>query len=366
MSTESIANVLYGARDLKLETFPVPEIGADDGLLRVEVTGVCGSDWTTYEKGGMQIYELPCVLGHEVVGRIERIGPEASRRWGVREGDRVAVEEFLPCGTCRACLDGYSQMCTRTRYGGKSIHDAPSLWGGYSDYMYLHPQALVSKIDPDVPVELTQLFVPISNGLYWTQEVGRVRVGSTVVVLGAGPHGLSCVVGAKVAGASCIVLVGLASDAYRLQVGRELGADHTFAADADDVPGAVRDLTGGRLADTVVNVAPSASAFELALELVGERGSIVQAGLSGQLSTALPADDIVWKAVTITGVRGRPSRMVPPAIKLIESGAFPLEKMCTHRFPIVETEDAIRTAGGELGNDVVRVSVMSPELIEEA
>jgi threonine dehydrogenase-like Zn-dependent dehydrogenase len=356
MSGTVKAAVLLEPWKLEIRTFPVPETGEDDGILRVEATGVCGSDWAAYA-GGLGIYDLPCVLGHETVGRIERVGSRAARRWGVEEGDRVAVEEYLPCGTCESCLSGHYQMCVQTRYGGKSIHDAPSLWGGYSEYLYLHPQSLLHKISDNVPVELTQLFIPISNGLHWAQEVGGTKIGDNVVVLGPGPHGLGAVIGAREAGADKVVVVGLSKDIHRLAVAEELGADATLRLDEDDVQAAVEELTDGRLADVVINAASASSALANAIDLAGNRATVVHAGF-GKDATTLVSDTIIKRLLTIKGVLGRPSSAVRPAIKIIESGRYPIERMCTHRFGIEETEEALKMIGSG-GERFVRGVVMN-------
>lgn len=360
MSKKSKAAVLVGRRQLEIREFDLPEIGEDDGLLQIEATGVCGTDWSAYKNpANVPVYEVPCVLGHEMVGRVVKVGSKAAKRWGVKEGDRVAVEEYLPCGQCPSCLAGHYQTCKRTRYGGKSIHDAPSLWGGYSDYLYLHPDALLHKVSTDVPAELTQLFVPISNGLHWVQEVGNARIGATVVVQAPGPHGLSCVVGAKEAGAGCVIMIGRSADEQRLAVARELGADYTLHDDVEDVVQRVREITDGRMADTVVNVVPAPQAFATSVQLAGERATVVHVGISGGKTDAFPGDQIIWKELTVKGVLGRPNRTVGPALRLIESGKYPLEKMCTHRYPVVESEAALLTAGGEGEPGAIRVSVIN-------
>ncbi|NDZ78280.1 alcohol dehydrogenase catalytic domain-containing protein [Streptomyces sp. SID10853] len=341
-SGTSRAAVLYGPGDLRIEEFPLPEIRADDGLLEVEATGVCGTDMAAYH-GVNPFYELPCALGHELVGRIVEIGPAAGARWNVSAGDRVVVEEYLPCGTCRSCLAGAYQMCDVPRYGGKSVHSGCGLFGGYSDYLYLHPQAIVHKVADDIPAELVQLYIPLSNGLDWVAGIGGLRPGGTVVIVGPGPHGLSCVVGAREAGAGTVVVVGRPADGTRLDVARALGADHTLTGDLPEVLSAVQELTGGVLADTVINAADSSAALETATAVAGNRATVVQAGLAkggGGGAEAL-VDAMNRKVLTLRGVRGRPSRMVPPTLRLIESGRYPLERMCTGRFPIEQTEHAL-------------------------
>lgn len=343
MKVTSRAAVLLGPGKLEIRELPLPAIRDDDGLLRVEATGVCGSDVAAY-RGHAPFYELPCVLGHELVGRVERIGAAAARRWGVAEGDRVVVEEYLPCGTCRACLAGAYQMCRVPRYGGKSVDVAPGLFGGYADVLYLHPQAIVHRVEGDASPELLQLYIPISNGLHWVQSAGGARIGSVVVVIGPGPHGLGCVVGAREAGAGATVLVGLERDRARLDVGRALGADHALAADVDDVAAIVAELTGGANADVVVNAADSARSIELALAVAGDRSTIVQVGYGGgegDGSLRELAETIVTRRITLRGVVGRPASAVGPALRLIESGRYPLERMCTRTYPVEQTEAAL-------------------------
>lgn len=350
------AAVLTAPRRVEIQSFPMPAVGEDDALLKVEATGVCGTDWAAYN-GTVRPEQIPYVLGHEVVGRIAAVGPRAAERWGVAVGDRVVVEEYLPCGRCRHCLDGEYPMCTAGRVGGTSIHRPPALWGAFADYMYLSPQSLVHRVDSDLDPEVLQLFIPIANGLYWADEVGGTRVGSTVVIIGPGPHGLGAVIGAREAGAGRIIVVGRSSDAYRLDVASAFGAHHVLRSDTDDVHQTVEELTGGRMADVVINAAGAPAAVALALQLAGSRATVVQAGIIGKAVDGVPFDAVFQKKLTIKGVRGRPSRVVPVALSVMASGRYPLERMVTHRFPLEETERALRLLG-EGAEDLCRIAVM--------
>lgn len=346
MSETSRAAVLFGPGKLEIREFPLPQVGDDDGVLRIEATGVCGSDVAAYQ-GHTPFYELPCVLGHELVGRVDRIGDAAAERWGVGEGDRIVVEEYLPCGTCRSCLAGAYQMCSVPRYGGKSIYSSPGLYGAYSDYMYLHPQSIVHRAEPDTPAELLQLFIPISNGLHWVQELGGARSGGTVVVVGPGPHGLGSVIGAKEGGAGKVILIGREQDRVRLEVGQALGADHVVTSDTEDAAAIVAELTDGLLADCVVNAADSAGALDLAFAVTGDRGRIVQVGLAyGWAEGGLDAiaSTLIERRITLTGALGRPSSAVAPALRIIESGRYPLERINTGTFGVDDTEAALADA----------------------
>ena len=124
-------------------------IGPDDGLLRVEAYGICGSDVEQY-RGNMGQQQQPFVPGHEPLGIIEEIGERAAERWGVQPGDRVAVEILVPCRSCQLCLTGRYQSC-RHRIGvtGASTrrNAGPASWGGFAEYIYLHPNAILHKVE---------------------------------------------------------------------------------------------------------------------------------------------------------------------------------------------------------------------------
>src|SRR4029077_17670854 len=145
----------------------------------------------------------PHVMGHENVGRVIAIGAEASKRWSVREGDRVALEEYLPCGTCEMCRAGEYRFCDQTnihrggvaiRYGSTPLSVPPGLWGGYSEVLYMHPASVVHPLDARTPAALAAMALPIANGWQWACVEGGAGPGRTVLVLGPGQQGLGCVI----------------------------------------------------------------------------------------------------------------------------------------------------------------------------
>src|SRR2546425_658121 len=152
-----LAAVVVAAGQTELAEFEMPDIVPEAGLLKLEAAGVCGSDWPSY----LQKAQQPRILGHENVGVIAKVGHIAAQRWGVKEGDRVALEEYLPCGHCEYCRSVEFRLCNATdtligngmRYGSTPISVAPSLWGGYSEYQYLHPNAVFHKVPAHVPAE---------------------------------------------------------------------------------------------------------------------------------------------------------------------------------------------------------------------
>src|SRR5438093_9519581 len=151
--TKVLAAVAVEAGRTELAEFDMPEIPPEAGLLKLEAAGVCGSDWPSY----LQTPQQPRILGHENVGVIAKIGKIASERWGVREGDRVALEEYLPCGHCDVCRTGDFRLCDYTdpwmgglRYWITPISLRPSLCVGYSQHQFLNPKSILQRVPSHV------------------------------------------------------------------------------------------------------------------------------------------------------------------------------------------------------------------------
>ena len=335
-----------------MRELPVPGIDADSGLLRVEACGICGSDAEQY--AGVLPVAYPVIPGHEPVGVIEKIGDRAAKRWGVDVGDRVAVEVLIPCGHCAACLDGRYQVC-RGRGGmfGYSyipLSHPPGLWGAYADYLYLDPGAILHRVRKDIPASIAALFNPLGAGFRWAVELPRTGPGDTVLILGPGQRGLASVIAARAAGADTIIVTGLTRDSRKLALARELGADHVVDVESEDGRRRVKELTGGRGADVVVEVTANATQpVAEALHYAATGGRIVLAGVKGFKSVPdFLSDLIVVKEISIQGAFGVTRRSYEAAIRLIEAGEVPVAKMHTHDFPLEQAERAIQMLAGEL------------------
>lgn len=350
----------------ELRTFPLPQVGPEDGLLRVEACGLCGTDWEYYtrQRGA---HLGPMILGHEIVGTVLEVGDQAARRWGVRPGDRVAVEEFLPCGACAFCRSGRPALCDATdsrfsgpflRYGATPVEVPPALWGGFSEVLYLHPRALVHRLPRELSADLATLFVPVSNGIRWVRRDGQLRPGGTVVVIGPGAHGLGCVAAAVEAGAGQVFAVGR-SASPRLEAAKALSAVPVEAHRVDVVE-EVREATGGRMADLVVDLAPGdGEGLRMALALAGKGGVVLFAATKrGQVPVEAVAEPVVRKGLVVKGVRGRDYEAVDEALALLASGRLPLERLRTHRFALDDTDRALRVQGGGVDPSAIHVAVV--------
>ena len=349
----SRAIVQTGARSLELRELPLPEIGDDDGLLRIEACGICGSDYEQYE-GALPV-RLPVVPGHEPVGRIDRIGARAAERWGVSEGDRVCVEALLPSAEGLIGRGGLSA------YGYLSVDRPPGLWGGFADYLYLAPNAVLHRIDPKIPPEIATLFNPLGAGFRWAVAMPQLQPGETLVVLGPGQRGIASVIAAKEAGAGQVIVTGLARDERKLALAREFGADITVNVESEDVRAIVREATDGRGADVVIDVTAYATeAVTQAVDLAGRGGRIVLAGTKGQKPVAdFYSDRIVMKELTLIGALGVDYDSYDRAVRLIESGKHDLARLHTHTVPLTEAERALDLLAGKVpGEEAVHIALV--------
>ncbi len=363
-ASQSHAMVQHGVRDLRPESFALPKVNADDALLRIEACGICGSDYEQYD-GTLRV-RMPVIPGHEPVGIIEEIGEIAAQRWGVRAGDRVAVETLIPCGFCTDCVLGRYRLCRGdgrglSAYGYRPVETPPSLWGGYAEYLYLEPHALVHRMSRDVPADLAVMFNPIGAGIRWAANMPSLKIGETIVILGPGQRGLASVIAAREAGAGTIIVTGLSRDERKLALAREFGAHHTIDVERDDPVHTVREITNGAMADVVVDVtAYAVRAVTQAIALARRGGRIVLAGTKG--AKPVPdflSDVIVGKELTIMGALGVDWPAYEAAIRLIESGRYPLAKMHTHTLPLAEAERGLRLLAGEVpGEDAIAIALV--------
>ena len=361
MSERVLAATQVGARKIELRDYPMPEISADDALLKVEVAGICGSDI-----GGYQEFEgAPRIRGHENVGFLAKIGANAAQRWGVKEGDRVVIEQYLPCGTCRWCRIGEYRFCDQTdklpgrtilRYGNTPVNVAPSLWGGFSQYLYLPPNAIVHKIPAHVPATQAALFVPLANGMQWAYLQGGAAPGKTVVIQGPGQMGLSSVVAAREAGAQCIIISGLTRDAARFELARKLGAHHTIDVEKENLSARVKEITNGQGADVMINVSRGGkSTVRDALECASKISTIVLAGPGDQ---EIPTRGFGRKLITMKWVQGSSFTAFELGLQVMASGRYPLGEISTHQFDLNHVNEAMRAFAGEEGpTGVIHVSI---------
>ncbi len=359
---KSMAMVQTAKRELTRMDVAIPEIDEDSAIIRIEACGICGSDYEQFE--GVLNTPMPVIPGHEPLGVIEKIGDRAARRWGVDMGDRVAVETMLACHHCATCLGGSYHLCdNRKIYSYIPLSEPPGLWGAYSQYMFVHGNSIVHKIDRSLAPGLAVMFNPLGAGFRWAVEMPGAGPGDTVVVLGPGQRGLASVIALRQAGVDRIIVTGLAADSEKLRLALHFGADEVIDVDNENPVHRVKELTQGRGADIVVDVSSYATKpVADALQMVRTGGQIILAGVKGYKPVDnFVSDLIVMKEIAIKGAIGVTSTGYRKAIALIESGTVDLSPMHTHDFDLQDAELAIRTLAREIeGQESIHSCLIPP------
>ncbi|MFQ5849838.1 MAG: zinc-binding dehydrogenase [Candidatus Binatia bacterium] len=350
MAGKSRGATLIAPNKIEIREYPIPEIPPEGGLVAVERAGVCGTDVKYYH--GRLTLPLPVILGHEILGRVLKLGRDAASIHGVREGDRVILKGALGCGRCPDCRRSAARFCKkRTSYGGRtSSANPPHLFGGFADCIYLAPDVLLTKVSDDLPPEAAALVGAVmANGFQWAIRRGGVKMGDYVLIQGPGQQGLSCTFAARHAGAVRIFVSGIGRDAPRLALAKRFGAHRTINVEEEDVVEVVRGETDGAMADVVVDVSGSPQAIKTSIECVRRQGTVVLAGLTGD-STVTPMlmDKLVWGEIRVQGAYTGDNDAVDASIRLLEATQFPVQEMVSHVFPLEETERCIQAVGGEI------------------
>jgi threonine dehydrogenase-like Zn-dependent dehydrogenase len=371
MTETAFAAVHIGPGEFEVREFPVPDDIPDDAaLLKMEACGICGSDLSGLRPPRQPAAGDPAfgargaehIMGHENLGVIARIGKAAQAKWKVKEGDRIALEEYVPCGHCEYCRTGDYRFCgTRggeIRYGNAPLSLWPSLWGGYSQYLYVHPNAVVHKVPSNIPPEHAAAFLPFGNGVEWGYLYPDLRLGESIWIQGPGQQGLGAVIAAKAAGASKIIVSGLGRDKQRLEVAKLLGADVTIDVDADPDPvKTVLDATGGEGVNVVVNVTGGAPGLvNQAVAVANKRKCAIVLAAAGH--DTLDVGTLPRKQITLIQAHGHSYRAVELAIDFIASGKLPMDKIATHTFPLSRAREALDAVAGTGAPGAIHVSIM--------
>lgn len=364
MPEKVVAATLVAPKQFEFREYDLPEISANDGLLKMEAVGICGADVNTYHRE----VPKPRIMGHENVGVIARIGKEAEERWGVKEGDLVIPEEYIPCGHCKYCYTGRYRFCDQTdrgygqqyRHGQTTAEVWPSIWGGFGQYMYLPPNTVMHKIDQPVPPHVLALYLPLADGIEWACRYGGAQPGKTVLIQGPGQMGLSAAFASRQVGADCIIVTGMSHDTARLDLARRLGADHTIDVETEDFAERIKEITGGDGVDVVVNVTGGGGhATADALDVASKECTLVLAGAGDEPISLGIAGKRPRRDLTVKTANGHSYASVNEAIGYLTSGKHPeLLDIATHQFPLEQVARALDTAAGDGEPGAIHVTVL--------
>ncbi len=351
---------------MELQTFDIPKIEEDGALLKVEACGICGSDTHAY-LGHIRTAPFPLIPGHEFIGTIVEVGKSASSRMAIvgggalREGDQVAIApSSLPCGRCWFCLHmphRPSLCATRTIYGFNSTKNPPGLWGGFAEYIYLHPKTWVFKLPGGISAEQAVQTEPMATGLRAVERaynpgeafVGQgYGVGSSTMVLGTGPIGLMVIAALRFSGANLIIAQDILDS--RLAMARRMGADITINGKLpfEQRLKQVQEVTDGFGPDVVIEAAGVPIAFQESLKFVRRGGKLIEVGhYTDPGSIEINPWMICNKDLDIHGSWAYPPIIFKDALAVLSKTTLPVGEIVTHKMTLKELPQGMDLVGKE-------------------
>jgi alcohol dehydrogenase len=343
------ALVYHGPNNKAWEEVPKPILIDDtDAIVRVDATTICGSDLHIL-KGDVPEVTDGRILGHEAVGTVEDVGLGVKN---VKVGDRVLVSCITACGTCRFCREARYGQCI----GGGGWILGHLIDGTQAEYVRV-PFADTSTYP--VPAgasdeEILMLADILPTGYEIGVLNGHVQPGDVVAIVGAGPIGLSAIMGARLFSPSHIISIDLADS--RLDAAKRFGADVVVNNSRDDALAAVLELTGGLGADVAIEAVGIPSTFELATTLIRPCGHVANIGVHGKPAT-LHLETLWTRDVTITtGLVDTYS--TPTLLRLTTGGQLDAARFVTHRFAMDEMLEAYDTFARAADTGALKVVVV--------
>jgi L-iditol 2-dehydrogenase len=332
------AAVYRGVNDVRVETVPVPEIGADEVLVRIHACGICGTDLKKIHSGS---HAAPRIFGHEMAGVVAAVGTGVT---DFKVGERVMAFHHIPCGTCYYCRKQTFAQCETYKKVGTTAGFAPA-GGGFAEYIrvmdWIVKRGLV-KVPDDVPFEQAAWIEPV-NTCFKAVRLLDLQPDETVLVMGQGPIGI--LLGALAARSGAKVLT---SDLYaeRHKVAAEFGLKHPLDA-RSDVVAACKAATEGRGADVAMVAVGADALIRTAMDAVRPGGRVMLFASTQHGETVIDPAAVCMDEKTLMGSYSSSVAIQDEGVKLVLEGyrnGFDLTRLISHRFPLEQAVEAIELA----------------------
>lgn len=347
----------YGrGKPFVIKEYPVPDPEPGSIVLKTTLANVCGSDLHQW-RGEFDVAAFgrpyPQILGHEMTGRVFRLGAGVSKDSNaqpLREGDRVIFRYFYPCGSCPACLKGITRACPNARtYLKKSCDEPPHFTGAFGDYHYVMPRHAIFRVPDELTDEMVAGINCALSQVVGAMELGGLRLGENVVIQGAGGLGVYATAVAKEMGARQVIVIEGIKE--RIELARGFGADHIIdlneLKDSEARIQRVLDLTDGWGADVVAELVGHPRVVNEGLKMLGRTGRYLEVGnINPGLTYQADPSMLIFGNKTIYGMVYYEASHVQKALDLMRRTRtkYPWHKVLSHKFPLTEINEAFTTA----------------------
>ena len=325
---------------LWLEDVPVPKVGENDVLIKIQKAAICGTDIHIFnwDKWSQKTIKTPLVIGHEFVGIVEKIG---SNVHDVELGELVSGEGHIVCGRCRNCLAGRRHLCTDPNCIGVNRN------GAFAEYLSI-PVSNIWHCDTSIPKDVLACFDPFGNAVHTTLSYDLI--GEDVLITGAGPIGCMAVAVAKYAGARYVVITDV--NPYRLELAKKMGPTLTLDVRSQSIENAVKKLKMKEGFDVGLEMSGNPQAFKDMLANMCHGGKIALLGIMPE--TAIDWDYVVFNGLAIKGIYGREMFETWYKATMLIQGGVDLRPLITHRFHYTEYQKAFEVMrSGESGKVIL-------------
>jgi L-iditol 2-dehydrogenase len=336
MTRKMKAAMYYGIGDVRYEEVDIPKIGPGELLIKVGTALTCGTDVKTYKRGHpLLIKQTPALFGHEYAGTIEEVGEDVEK---FKVGMRVVATNSAPCGECFYCKRDMPNLC---KWSKEHLAN-----GAFAEYMRV-PEAIVRFNTHQIPDSLSfrdaALTEPLACVVHGIEE-SNIRLGDTVVVIGAGPIGQMLIMLAKKNGASTVIVSDLAE--LRRDIALKAGADIVIDPSKEDPVERVKKETEGRGADVVIEAVGIRQTWEQAVAMTRDAGTTVLfGGAASGTKFELDTGRFHYGQLTIKGVFHLKPRHVERALKLIIAGDVNTDLLISHEMPVEKIGEALELMG---------------------
>jgi len=331
---EMAAVVSYGPHDSRYEQVPVPRAKSGEVLIKTEACGICAGDIKAYNGGEVfwgsettiPYLEPPAIGGHEFIGRVVEIDGQTSAKRNLQIGDRVAVEQIVPCGKCRYCKNSKYWLCMKHDVFGFKNY----LNGGFAEYVLLPETARIYKISKDMLIKDAVLIEPYACS-YHAVERAKITKEDFLVISGCGPLGLGMITAAKLKDPAKLIALDLYNE--RLKIAKDFGADIAINPGKTNAVKEILEMTDGYGCDVYIEATGHPSSVTQGLEMICKNGRFVEFSLFNEQVICNWSVIGDGKELDLYGSSLSPD-CFPPVIEGISSGKLKTAEVVTHSFKL--------------------------------